>query len=234
MTDQAFTDKPERFFIKFVDDAVREGLLPSERTDDFCWVLFERLPDGTCRQIASDHGATEDQCFTRDWAWVTPLLNRLAADLKAAESEAKTKSDNLDALEPIVERLCRFLTAVSQLDKSDSDGIKAILLLLSSFINDVFEECKPYKKLVLKKIESDQSDQSDELDEPFEVELPGGVTTQGQTHGCHASVLVPPTKDPATSLHLMEAMVNKGWSFKTAVEVHIGGLFWVFHKPFAQ
>ena len=49
--------------------------------------LIEHMPDGTVREVGYDRGEPEDNSFGRDWGWVTPELNKLAAE--AAEWKAK-------------------------------------------------------------------------------------------------------------------------------------------------
>lgn len=47
---------------------------------DGCWSVVRTNPDGGEDEIGHDGGEPEDQLLVRDWDWVVPELNRVAAE----------------------------------------------------------------------------------------------------------------------------------------------------------
>lgn len=71
----------DRFRVMFVEDAVKAGYLDQWwiRNGDFFYVLLDFEDPLKPVLVATDHGQPEDNSFVRDYSWIAPLLNKLAA-----------------------------------------------------------------------------------------------------------------------------------------------------------
>jgi hypothetical protein len=69
----------DRFRVMFVDDAIKAGYLDAwwNRSNEFFYVLLDFLDPLKPVLVATDGGQPEDNTFTRDYAWIAPLLNKL-------------------------------------------------------------------------------------------------------------------------------------------------------------
>ncbi len=54
-----------------------------------CYALVRIDDDGTVTELGRDRGCPEDNLFLRDWDWVAPELNRLAAQVTALRVELR-------------------------------------------------------------------------------------------------------------------------------------------------
>ena len=70
----------DRFHVFFVNDAIEAGYLDKNysRYGDFFYVLLDFKDPEKPVLVATDNGQPEDNSFARDYAWIAPLLNKLA------------------------------------------------------------------------------------------------------------------------------------------------------------
>jgi hypothetical protein len=99
-----------RFELVFCGDARKRNLESAHAfydEHDFCWVVYERMSDGSLSWVGDDRAEPEDKTLARDLSWVLDKLNEQAAASDRMRETLRQVKDHRNLHDEAVLRILR-------------------------------------------------------------------------------------------------------------------------------